>query len=204
VTPANGTTGSLGGLAAGEVHVWRADLDSDAWPGAELLPDEERRRAAAIVPDLRRRRWAASRWALREALAGYLGVGPVAVSLRTGRRGKPALAGDSPLRLSLSHSGALALIAVASGREVGIDVQRHGRRTAAFYAEWTRREAAAKCFGGGLGEPLPPRPLRVAPLDAGAGWAAALATEGEDDPRVRLRELGPTRSDGATAAAGRR
>jgi 4'-phosphopantetheinyl transferase len=150
------------------------------------------------------RRWAASRWALRAALAGYLGVDPVAVALRAGRRGKPALAGDSPLRFSLSHSGALALIAVASGREVGVDVERIGLRPAAFYDEWTSREAAAKCFGGGLGEPLPPRPLRVAPLDAGVGWAAALATEGEDEPQVRLRELGPAPAGAATAAAGRR
>lgn len=190
--------------APGEVHVWRADLDAGRRPDADKLPDDERRRAKAIVAAERRRRWIASRWALREALARYLGGDPAAVELHLGRRGKPRLGGDAPLRFSLSHSGEVALIAVATGREVGVDVERHGDRPADFYADWTRREAAAKCFGGGLGEPLPTLPMRVAPLDVGEGWAAALASEGEDEPRVRVRELRPVPAGGPTAAACRR
>ena len=85
----------------------------------------------------------------------------------------------------------MALIAVASGREVGVDLERVGRRRSAarrprsYYEAWVRREAAAKCFGGGLGEPPPGRPLVLLPLDAGAGWVAALAVAGTTEPLVR-------------------
>jgi hypothetical protein len=186
--------------APGEVHVWRADLDRDDWPVVEGLPAGERRRAAAIVPVERRRRWVASRWALRAALALYLDVEPEAIELESDRRGKPCLAAGSPLRFNLSHSRELTLIAVATGREVGVDVQRRCRRPAAFYEDWVRREAIGKCFGVGLGAPPPTRPSWVGSLDVGPGWTAALAVAGAAEPPVRRFDLTPS----ATAAPGRR
>jgi len=174
---------------ADEVDLWRVDLDA---PGinAGALSAGERARAARFLREEPRRRWQAGRAALRAVLGGYLGIAPAAVELELGHRGKPALADpEASLRFNLSHSGELALIALTRGREVGIDVERIGERPPSFYAEWTRREALGKCFGGGLAEPPPRRPGRVVPLDLGEGWAAALAVAGTAEPRLRRFEL---------------
>ena len=151
-----------------ELHVWQARLDSGA-----------------------------VRWALRGVLSRYLDEDPAAIELRLGERGKPMLADpDAVLRFNLSHSGGLVLIAICQGREVGVDVQRmrkrRGReRPAEFYAEWTRREAIAKCHGVGLWAPLPDTPVAVCELDIDPGYAAALAVAGEEPPAVRRRSVGP-------------
>lgn len=168
------------------LDLWHARLDVGEWPSDDGLPPAERDRAAKLLSDKARRRWVASRWALRGVLARYTGREPAEVELRFGERGKPMLAGpDTPLRFNLSHSGELALIAVATEREVGVDVQTIGAKPAEFYAEWTRREAVAKCHGVGLWAPLPDAPVAVAPLDAGAGFAAAIAVGGDEVPPLR-------------------
>jgi phosphopantetheinyl transferase len=168
------------------LHVWHARLDCGGWPGAEDLPVAERERAAAIRCAGAKRRWVAGRWALREVLGRYLERDPVAIELRFGERGKPMLAGpDRSLRFNLSHSGDLALIAIGEEREVGVDVQLIGSRPAQFYAEWTRREAIAKCHGVGLWTELPDTRVAVTELEAPAGYAAAVAIAAEQIPSVR-------------------
>jgi 4'-phosphopantetheinyl transferase superfamily protein len=174
------------GLETGEVHVWRADLDRGPLPA-----DRRRRRLEA-------------RQALHRVLAGYLGARPEEVRLRRGPHGKPALAGETEIRFNLSHSGGTALIAVARGLEVGVDVEetRPRRdflrladvalesdaaaavraaapqdRATTFYSEWVRREAIVKCLGTGLGAPPPERPVHMSGCDAGPGHAAAVAVE---------------------------
>ncbi|MGE5336099.1 MAG: 4'-phosphopantetheinyl transferase family protein [Nitrososphaerota archaeon] len=158
------------------VHIWRAALDGAGWPGPERLPAPERERAATFLREDARRRWLASRWALRRVLATYLEVPAEAVEIEEGDRSKPRLRGDGPLRFNLSHSGGLALIAVTEGREVGVDLElvEPGRdlvalaeralgadaaavrdaspadRPARFYAAWTHHEAQLKCLGVGL------------------------------------------------------
>lgn len=171
-------------LARGEAHVW----------------------SFALAAADRRSRRTESRRALRRVLSAYLGEDPERIELRPGRGGKPELASPRhPLRFNLSHSGGLTLIAVALGREVGVDVEETGRardfqrlarrwlgagaaasveaapparRAAAFYAAWTRHEAAGKCLGAGLGAGAAPGPPTVA-LDAGPRHAAALAVAPE-------------------------
>jgi 4'-phosphopantetheinyl transferase len=139
-----------------------------------------------------RRRWVGARWALREVLGRYLERDPAAIELRLGERGKPMLAapGES-LRFNLSHSGELALIAIGEDAEVGIDVQLLGSRPAQFYADWTRREATAKCHGTGLWAPLPETAVSVAELDAGPGYAAAVAVAGEQMPPLERFDTEP-------------
>lgn len=169
-----------------ELHLWRARLDSGKWRVASDLPAAERDRAAGILRPEARKRWVASRWALREVLGLYLEREPTEVQLRFGSRGKPMLAAsDAPLRFNLSHSGELALIAVAGKPKVGIDVQLIGAKPAEFYADWTRREAVAKCHGTGLWAPTPDAPVAVAAFDAGAGFAAAIAVGGDEVPPLR-------------------
>ena len=160
-----------------EVHVWRADLDAARWPGAGGLPEDEQQRAADILIPLARRRWVASRWALRGVLRRYLGRSAT-IRFETGEHGKPRLAAaTSELAFNLSHSEAVVLIAVAGDREVGVDVQRIAtKRPEAFYECWAEREARVKCLGTGLAGPPPEiAELAVQRLDPGPGYAASVA-----------------------------
>ncbi|HEY7456381.1 MAG TPA: hypothetical protein VH703_03815 [Solirubrobacterales bacterium] len=175
-----------------ELHIWRARLDVAGWPGPEDLPGEERERAAEIGQTEARRRWVASRWALRTVLGRYLGAEPAVIELSVGERGKPQLAGEpEPLRFNLSHSGELALVAVLAAREVGIDVQRIGRREPGYYGAWAEREAIAKCHGVGLWKPLPDTPVAVAAFDIGPGYTAAVAVEGAELPALQRFDAEP-------------
>jgi phosphopantetheinyl transferase len=177
---------------ATELHIWRARLDADGWPSLDGLPDAERDRAAGMGPGKVRERWVAARWALRAVLGRYLELEPVEVELRLASRGKPMLASPGPpLRFNLSHSRDLALVALAREREVGVDVERIGKRPAAFYVEWTRHEATVKCHGTGLRRPMPDLPVAVANLDAGPGFAAAVAVAGDVVPPLRHFILEP-------------
>ena len=167
--------------AEGELHLWRMETDED-----------DRRGAA--------------RSALASILAGYLGG---KAELRPDGNGKPRLA-EEPGRLSfnLSHSGDLALVAIAPGGvEVGVDVERHKPRRdlvrlaerwlpavdaaavaaagptelePVFYAAWTRHEARVKCAGTGISGP-PPGPEVIAyALSIDEGYAAAVAVDTAD------------------------
>ena len=180
----------------GTAHVWRV-----------ALPAAEGR--------------AAARQALREILGAYLGIEAKAVELTADAGGKPRLAhagrraaadrrpgpeGGPPLSFNLSHSGGLALVAIAAGgTEVGIDVERlrprrdlvrlaarwlpaedadavaaagEEGREAVFYAAWTRHEARTKCTGAGIDGPAPGPEIVARPLDIDAGYTAALAFDG--------------------------
>jgi 4'-phosphopantetheinyl transferase len=139
-------------LGVGEVHVWTIDLEATGAPTLHI--------------------------ALRLLLGAYLGEDPCELDFVRGLGGKPALAGiGSWLRFNLSHSGTLALVALARDREVGIDVERvdparasgliadtvfsprevssfrllqEPARTHAFFSCWTRKEACAKATGEGV------------------------------------------------------
>jgi 4'-phosphopantetheinyl transferase len=149
---------------------------------------------------------------LRRVLALYLDEAPEEIVLIRDERGKPRLAAE-PARIAfnLSHSGALTLVAVSCGREVGVDVERvkperdlvalaeralgpedaaavrgaaGDERTRLFYELWTRHEARLKCLGVGLaGTPAwPAAPVAVESLPIDPGYAAALAVGGDPVP----------------------
>jgi hypothetical protein len=148
----------------------------------------------------------AARAALGRILAGALGE-PEPPALVPGENGKPRLAVD-PGRLSfnLSHSGGLALVALAPGGiDVGVDVERikerrdlgrlaarwlpafdacavaavpAAERAAVFYPAWTRHEARVKCTGVGLAGQAPGPEVIAVQIDIDAGYAAALAIGG--------------------------
>jgi phosphopantetheinyl transferase len=132
-----------------EVHVWRLGLDT-----------------------------VASRRALREILGRYLGLPADELRFETGQHGKPRLAApEGELEFNLSHSGSLALVAVAR-REVGVDVERiRSKRPVDFYRRWADREARVKCLGTGLAGPPPPDPAEPAVhrIDVAPGYAASVA-----------------------------
>jgi 4'-phosphopantetheinyl transferase len=191
-------------------------LDEGETP-IEMLPAADRERALALRSGSVRSRWVAARWGLLRILGRYTGRAPIEVQLTSGEFGKPALAeAGAPLRFSLSHSGAAALVALASRTEVGVDLEQiverddlvalaergigptaaaaveqapAARRRRSFYAEWVRHEAAAKCAGVGLSQPLPDVPMSTVNLDVGDDWAAAVAVASPRPPQVRLFEL---------------
>jgi 4'-phosphopantetheinyl transferase len=202
-------------LRRGEVHVWRLDLDDGRWPGPEHLPVGERERAASFLREQIEARWTASRWGLREVLARYLGQSPEEIELAEDKRGKPRLAQEPPpLHFNLSHSAALALVAISQDREVGVDVERieperdfvalaeralapadvaairdapEPERAAVFYERWTHHEAKLKCLGVGLGAP-PPQDLPVCTetLEVDSDYAAAVAAAASGPMEVLL------------------
>ncbi|MBS1675742.1 MAG: 4'-phosphopantetheinyl transferase superfamily protein [Actinobacteria bacterium] len=173
--------------AHGELHIWRVELTGDDRRG------DARRALAAILADYLGR-------------PDKPGRGGAAVELSSGEDGKPRLA-TAPERLSfnLSHSGDLALVAIAPGGvEVGVDVERlrprrdllrlAGRglpaadaaavaaagaaeREPVFYRAWARHEARVKCTGTGVfGRPPGPE-VAAWQLEIGPGYAAAVALD---------------------------
>jgi 4'-phosphopantetheinyl transferase len=177
-----------------EVVATRLVMEPEAaCASAALLSDAERERASRFAFDRDRRRFIVARARLRQLLAARLGVGPEAVELRYGAHGKPALAGrfaHSDLRFNVSHCDDVAVYALSSGCEVGIDVEavrmmgdaddlaarffsrRENEayqaldpcdRPLGFFHCWTRKEAFIKALGDGLSHPLDGFDVSLAP-----------------------------------------
>jgi len=190
---------------AAEVHVWR--VPADAVPRDEALAHVLSRYLSPEPHQL-----------LRPAEVEVDAVRS-AIELVRGEHGKPRLAWEPErLAFNLSHSGALALVAVSRGREVGVDVERERpdrdllalaeralapeeaaavrdapaeERSRAFHRLWTRHEARLKCLGVGLArQPTwPSPPVAVETLPIDPGYAAAVAVTGGAVP-VRRWTLG--------------
>lgn len=198
------------------VHIWRAALDQDGWPGPERLPGPEQERFNAFLRRQPASRWLAARWALRRVLATYLGQEPAAVELEVEEQGKPRLRDGGELEFNLSHSNGLALVAVTVGRAVGVDLEMiepnrdlialadralppedvatvaaasSVERPALFYAAWTRHEARLKCLGTGLGGLPAEGPVATEDLEVAPGYAAAVAVAGSEVGPVTCRSL---------------
>lgn len=189
------------------VHIWRAALDEEGWPGPDGLPAPERERFEGFLREGQRRRWLASRWALRRVLASYLQRPAAALDLETGAHGKPRLRDGGGLEFSLSHSEGLALIAVTGAREVGVDVEAvrpredlarlaersldpeaaatvraasPERRVEVFHRAWVRHEARLKCLGVGLTGTPAAGLVATEEVEAVPGYAAAVAVAGPE------------------------
>lgn len=161
------------------LQLWWTDLDTMLPPpGAEAaLSADERARAARFVRDVHRRRFTAAHMALRELLAQHTGRAAAELQFASGPFGKPALRGQPTCAFNMSHSDELAVYAVATDGDIGVDVERlrempdtdmlarHnftpaeqeqlGRapasaRALTFLYGWTRKEACLKAIGCGL------------------------------------------------------
>lgn len=166
------------------VHVWFCELSRYAdcqVSFAAQLSDDERTRGARFAFERDRQRFILSHGLLRLLLSRYTHMEAGQIQFATGPHGKPAVTGPSVasggIRFSLSHSGEYALVAVARGREVGVDVEvrkaeRECLKLAArffapaesqtiaslhgdaqqrlFYRFWTAKEAYLKGRGVGL------------------------------------------------------
>lgn len=163
-------------LAPQEIHVWAVPLWCDPEPYLPLLSAAERDRSERLQILDHRRRYTIAHGALRAILAGYTGDDATDLQFRVGPRGKPYLSVHKQLFFNLSHSGQLAMVALANA-EVGIDLEkmRHleslrdiaqryfsgseyerlaqlqgEAQLRGFYRVWTCKEAFIKALGAGL------------------------------------------------------
>ncbi len=116
-----------------------------------------------------------ARGVLRLLLSKYLDK----IEFGASEYGKPFLRGDSGVEFNVAHSGDFAIVAIARGREIGVDIERiqpeievesvaeryffHEERTwllsqpsrlESFYRLWTAKESVIKAAGLGLSMPL--------------------------------------------------
>lgn len=181
----------------------------DAAALAVLGADDQARAARFAFADDARRYRVAHAW-LRRRLAGGDDAAAARLRFAAGAQGKPRCDDPAVPRFNLSHSGDVAWIAVAGTGEIGVDVERlHGvhdapalvathfhpleqaawrrlpdeRRTAAFLAVWTRKEACLKAIGSGLTVPpevfvagLGPGEALVELRHAGGVWKVAVTS----------------------------
>ncbi|MFY9552972.1 MAG: 4'-phosphopantetheinyl transferase superfamily protein [Thermoanaerobaculia bacterium] len=189
-------------MAEKEVRLWSVDLDCspERLPALlECLSSDERARAERFRFDRDRRRFVAGRAALRRVLGDTVGIPASQIAFEYGPYGKPALASPSGagVEFNVSHCEEQALIAVASGRRVGVDLELVSSETAeermriaerffsaaevaalralpgrlqgeAFFACWTRKEAYIKARGEGLSMPLDAFSVSLAPGEPAA------------------------------------
>lgn len=166
-----------------EVHVWQVALEQDAPVIAQLrtlLHEDEAQRAARFHFAADQRRYIVGRGVLRLLLGKYLAIKPEQLRFTYNAYGKPELATTAhalPLHFNLSHSGEIALYAIAAQRVLGIDIERirpeldwralathvfspyeqatltqlaPPEQLPAFFRCWTRKEAFIKARGMGL------------------------------------------------------
>jgi 4'-phosphopantetheinyl transferase len=227
--------GDVPRLDPGRALVFSIALDGE--PDMEVLSPPERERAQRFATATLTRRWSRARSGLRRVVAAYAGIEPEALAIEPAAcvhcgepHGKPYLAAPPLdwLRFNLSHSGDLAAVAVANGREVGVDVEatRAGRRMegiagrwfnaeeaarledlegaeqeALFYRLWSRKEAYLKATAEGIAGGLAAfDALRLEPPGGAAGWEFADLEVPEG--YVGALALAPTGFVPATAPAG--
>ena len=183
------------------VAIWLVDLrlcSASIGSFLEPLSTDELSRAERFSAMRDRSRYLISHGALRMILSDYTNVDPKHLKFVIGRHGKPSLDRTRSLpdvRFNLSHSANMAVIAVAPGHEVGVDIEyikawrvsfsdvencfSRGEIAAlqslpkvdqelAFFTCWTRKEAYLKGRGEGLSLPLCDFDVSLAPGEAAA------------------------------------
>ena len=159
-------------------ELWRADLGTQpAEHELGTLSNDERDRADRFVFARDRRRFLAAHVALRRLLERRLDRPAHGFRFVAGPFGKPSIAGSPACAFNLSHSDDVALIAMATDAEIGVDVESPRvvddlsdlaernftasecaqlaalspeDRDLAFLRCWTRKEACLKAIGSGL------------------------------------------------------
>ncbi len=117
-------------LSSSTIDIWPVTLTgSDAEYGRcfDWLDQQERERAARFLRRQDRERYVLAHGGLRFILGLYLGLAPARIEFSSSSTGKPTLAGLGPehgaLTFNLSHAHGNAMVAIAQGREVGVDLE---------------------------------------------------------------------------------
>jgi 4'-phosphopantetheinyl transferase len=178
-----------------DIQLWHVSLDRTPDEIACLVPllaPDELARAGRFRDPRLGHRFVAGRASLRQVLGQCLDRDPKDIHFTYHAAGKPELVdvGSHGLHFNLTHSGALAIIAVIRGRPIGVDLERmrtdfaseaiaarffspreqamlsellQDERAAAFFRCWTRKEAFIKLLGAGLSFPLDEFDVSLAP-----------------------------------------
>ena len=195
-------------LALGEVHVWRISIDAEVPPGPywTVLSPAEQARALRFHRPAQQAAYVLAHGAMRTILAAYERLLPVNLRFETAPLGKPTLerTAEGRLEFNLSHSGNLALLAVARDRAVGVDIERWNadmahidvaeryfsrvecdalrsfagapdRIVEGFFSVWSRKEAYLKATGHGVSHGLDHFDVSLTP-----GEPAALIADRKD------------------------
>src|ERR1051326_5087489 len=166
-------------LASGMVHCWCINVEVSDETCARLqasLSFDELGRCARFPSERDRRRFIGAHGLMREILACYLRIEPRLLRYEYNPNGKPRFGPElgNRINFNISHSAGLALLAVTTGRDVGVDLEhvrtvpqdveigkgyfsaaevdhlkqlRGSSRNEAFFRYWTRTEASVKACG---------------------------------------------------------
>ena len=210
------------------VDLWFVELGGDECQrraAHELLDPTEHARAARFRFDHDRDQYVFSHAALREILGERCGMDPRAIRYETGPAGKPACAPPigTDLSFNLSHAGNYALIGVAAGPPIGVDVEATTRtvdeseiverffsttecaawaeiatseQSAAFFRAWTLKEAYVKARGDGLGHDSQRYTIELRPTES----ARLIADEIDPTAPARFQLFSVTAPTGYAAA----
>ncbi len=170
-------------MKSNEVHVWRTSLQmrpQQLNTLKRILSADELSRAGQFHFQRDKDHFIAARGLLRSLLGRYLDINPAELLFSYGLKGKPLLIGETGrqlIRFNVSHSHDLALFAVASELDIGVDLEYIRcdleiedlakqifssreiavlnslplvNRKKAFFSWWTRKEACLKASGKGL------------------------------------------------------
>ncbi len=166
------------------VHLWLADLldfTFDEQALLALLSPDEIQRAMRFKLSLHKQRFIIARGLLRKTLSLYTGVAPNQIVFNYNVSGKPSLQTNPfSLQFNVSHSADLAIFALTTDQEVGVDIEKIASsfkddvakrffssaeytqlmaltdqaRNKGFYQIWSKKEAIIKAAGKGLFTPL--------------------------------------------------
>jgi len=170
-----------------EVRCWSVRLDVAPEAFYATLSQDERSRAARFRFDRDRRRFIVARATLRELLGRHVDTAASELRFVYNAFGKPALSPEfgGRLKFNLSHSADLALIALATDREVGVDIEYlRPDEPRTFFEEWTKQEAYVKARGEGLsdGPVVFAERWSLHTFEPAPGYIGALAVEAERGP----------------------
>lgn len=167
---------------------------------AKILSTDERLRAARSARPQDGARFASGRATVRRILGERLQRSPEVIQFDYGSHGKPTVREAPDLSFNLSHCGDRALLAIADGIEIGVDLEqlRGGLRWRAiaervlgvaemaeldaagpgddgarFLELWTVREAYLKAAGVGLDALNSELPVFLTDNERNVGWRAA-------------------------------
>jgi 4'-phosphopantetheinyl transferase len=201
----------------GDIHIWEFRSEM---PGARpediaaLLSPDERERAARFHFQRDAQRFTVTRARTRAILGAYLQSDPRELKFTYSAREKPSLSNASAdIRFNVSHSGDQALVAVAKGREIGIDIEQirsnveceqlaerffslaerkfmrdlpDDQKLRTFFRLWTCKEAFLKAHGIGLSRPLSSFDVS---LEDGPGLLLRIKGDAGEENRWSLVEL---------------
>ena len=169
-------------LPDNELHLWRFELNTTVAGNDyfnQILCAEEISRGERLLDGRKKAQFISARTYLRTILGRYLQIQPNQVQFHYNQHGKPSLSEihHSLLSFNLSHSGDWGVLAAATTKAVGVDLEYidpemiffqlshsyfnaqeklcldqypHSRQRRGFYRLWTQKEAMLKFLGSGF------------------------------------------------------